>query len=119
METQEKKFTGMKISGFLALFIGLVLCALFIFLITNKQTACVAIGLAGLAITAASIFYGLIMIEPNETRVMIFFGKYKGTLTDNGFFWVNPFFSTRRIPIRARNLDIEPVKVNEKSVTPS
>ena len=118
METQEKKFTGMKISGFLALFIGLVLCALFIFLITNKQTACVAIGLAGLAITAASIFYGLIMIEPNETRVMIFFGKYKGTLTDNGFFWVNPFFSTRRIPIRARNLDIEPVKVNDKVGNP-
>jgi len=118
METQKKKFTGMKISGFLALFIGLVLCALFIFLITNKQTACVAIGLAGLAITAASIFYGLIMIEPNETRVMIFFGKYKGTLTDNGFFWVNPFFSPRRIPIRARNLDIEPVKVNDKVGNP-
>lgn len=78
----------------------------------------VVVGIVGIITVLICSFYGLIMIEPNETRVMIFFGKYKGTLTDNGFFWTNPFYSTRRIPIRARNLDIEPVKVNDKVGNP-
>jgi len=118
METREQKFEGAKISGFLALFLGIVLIALFVWIILFEQPWSIAVGIVGIIITLPAIFYGLVMIEPNETRVMIFFGKYKGTLTDNGFFWVNPFYSTRRIPIRARNLDIEPVKVNDKVGNP-
>jgi len=118
METKEKKFEGAKISGFLMLFLGVILVGFFIWLITLEAAWSIAIGVIGLIITLPAIFYGLIMVEPNETRVMVFFGKYKGTLTDNGFFWVNPFYSTRRIPIRARNLDIEPVKVNDKVGNP-
>lgn len=118
MKTLERKFEGMKMSGFLAIFICLILAAFFVFLITEQIPATIAVGIAGLIIILPALFYGLVMIEPNETRVMVFFGKYKGTLTDNGFFWVNPFFSTRRIPIRARNLDIEPVKVNDKVGNP-
>jgi len=118
MKTQERKFGGMKISGFLAIAIGILLCALFVYLIVLQTTAMLVIGIVGLILILPALFYGLIMIEPNETRVMIFFGKYKGTLTDNGFFWVNPFYSTRKIPIRARNLDIEPVKVNDKVGNP-
>ncbi len=118
METQEKKFEGTKVSGFLAIFIGVVVIAAFVGGFLLAQTWSVAVGVPGIILTVMAIFYGLIMIEPNETRVMIFFGKYKGTLTDNGFFWVNPFYSTRRIPIRARNLDIEPVKVNDKVGNP-
>ena len=118
METQEVKFEGTKISGFLAITLVVVIIGICISIFISKNPLLVGLGVLALIITLPSLFYGLIMIEPNETRVMIFFGKYKGTLTDNGFFWVNPFYSTRRIPIRARNLDIEPVKVNDKVGNP-
>lgn len=118
METQEVKFEGTKISGFLAITLVVVIIGICISIFISKNPLLVGLGALALIITLPSLFYGLIMIEPNETRVMIFFGKYKGTLTDNGFFWVNPFYSTRRIPIRVRNLDIEPVKVNDKVGNP-
>lgn len=118
METLEKKFDGFKISGFLFYFIGFVVIAGCIGLFFIQEIWSVIVGIVGIVAVLVCSFYGLIMIEPNETRVMIFFGKYKGTLTENGFFWTNPFYSTRRIPIRARNLDIEPVKVNDKVGNP-
>ena len=49
---------------------------------------------------------------------MLFFGKYKGTITDNGFFWVNPLYSKKKITLRARNLDVPPIKVNDKVGNP-
>lgn len=118
MKTLEKKFDGAKISGFVAIAISILLVALCTYLILIESPVTIAAGIVGLVFVLIILRYGLIMIEPNETRVMIFFGKYKGTLTDNGFFWVNPFYSTRKIPIRARNLDIEPVKVNDKVGNP-
>ncbi|MDH6309251.1 regulator of protease activity HflC (stomatin/prohibitin superfamily) [Dysgonomonas sp. PFB1-18] len=118
MKTLEKKFEGTKVSGFLAIFIGVVIIACLVFIISLEQVWSIGLGIVGIILVIPAVFYGLLMVEPNETRVMIFFGKYKGTLTDNGFFWVNPFYSTRRIPIRARNLDIEPVKVNDKVGNP-
>lgn len=118
METQEKPFEGTRVSGFLALFIGLlaIVASIIFFIWDNSISFALAIML--LVIILPVLFYGLILVEPNETRVMVFFGKYKGTFTQNGFFWVNPFYSKRRIPIRARNLDIEPVKVNDKVGNP-
>lgn len=118
METQEKKFDGFRISGFLFYFIGFIVIVGSIWLIYLQEAWSIITGIVGILTIALCSFYGLIMIEPNETRVMIFFGKYKGTFTENGFFWTNPFYSTRRIPIRARNLDIEPVKVNDKVGNP-
>ena len=58
------------------------------------------------------------MVQPNIARVLIFFGKYRGTVTDNGFFWVNPFYSTRKLSLRARNMDVAPIKVNDKNGNP-
>jgi hypothetical protein len=49
---------------------------------------------------------------------MIFFGKYEGTVKENGFFWVNPFYTKKRLTLRARNLDAEPIKVNDKAGNP-
>jgi len=49
---------------------------------------------------------------------MVFFGKYKGTVKNNGFFWVNPFYSRKRLTLRARNLDADPIKVNDKNGNP-
>jgi len=57
-------------------------------------------------------------LEPNEMRVMIFFGAYKGTFSATGFFWVNPFYSKKKLSYRARNLDVAPIKVNDKVGNP-
>ena len=58
------------------------------------------------------------MLEPNEARVLLFFGKYKGTFTRTGYFWVNPFLTAKKLSLRARNLDAEPIKVNDKTGNP-
>lgn len=61
---------------------------------------------------------GLITLQPNQARVMIFFGKYRGTFTRTGFFWVNPFMDKKKVSLRIRNMDIEPIKVNDKIGNP-
>jgi regulator of protease activity HflC (stomatin/prohibitin superfamily) len=61
---------------------------------------------------------GFMIINPNESMVLILFGAYKGTTKTNGFFWVNPFFTKKKISLRARNLDSEPIKVNDKVGNP-
>ncbi|WP_101689616.1 SPFH domain-containing protein [Dysgonomonas massiliensis] len=120
METKEKNFAGFKMSGFAAIGLAvlIVVCLLLVGYVVFKDEALTVVGvLLSLALIPA-VISGLVMVEPNETRVLVFFGKYKGTLSDNGFFWVNPFLSKRRIPVRARNLDIDPVKVNDKVGNP-
>jgi regulator of protease activity HflC (stomatin/prohibitin superfamily) len=61
---------------------------------------------------------GFMVINPNESMVLILFGDYVGTIKQNGFFWANPFYSKRKISLRARNLDSEPIKVNDKVGNP-
>lgn len=61
---------------------------------------------------------GYFVQEPNVARVMIFFGKYKGTCKKTGYYWVNPFLSRKRLSLRIRNMDIEPIKVNDKVGNP-
>lgn len=61
---------------------------------------------------------GLIVVNPNESSVLVLFGEYKGTIKSNGFFWVNPFFVKKKISLRARNLNREPIKVNDKLGNP-
>ena len=61
---------------------------------------------------------GFIIVQPNESRVLTFFGKYSGTVKENGFFWVNPFFSKEKLSLRAKNMDVEPIKVNDKNGNP-
>lgn len=63
-------------------------------------------------------FKGFLLLEPNEARVMLFFGNYRGTFYDTGFWWVNPLMSAKNISIRARNLNVEPIKVNDKTGNP-
>ncbi len=61
---------------------------------------------------------GLMVINPNESKVLTFFGKYVGTVTENGFFMVNPFMTKRNMSLRARNLNGDPIKVNDKMGNP-
>lgn len=61
---------------------------------------------------------GFVVVNPNESSVLILFGEYKGTIKRNGFFWVNPFFVKKKISLRAHNFDSQPIKVNDKLGNP-
>jgi regulator of protease activity HflC (stomatin/prohibitin superfamily) len=61
---------------------------------------------------------GFLIIAPNESAVLVLFGDYKGTAKANGFWWVNPFFTKEKISLRARNIDSDPIKVNDKIGNP-
>jgi len=67
---------------------------------------------------AIMIAPGFIMVQPNGSRVLLLFGKYIGTVKKNGFYWVNPFYSKKKISLRARNFDSERLKVNDKLGNP-
>lgn len=74
----------------------------------------------GILLTLLFVFtvIGLTIVYPNGSCVMVLFGAYKGTIRENGFFWVNPFYMKRRVSLRARNFDSEPIKVNDKIGNP-
>ena len=61
---------------------------------------------------------GFFIVQPNQSRVLTFFGKYDGTVKENGFMWMNPFYHKEKISLRASNMDVEPIKVNDKSGNP-
>lgn len=61
---------------------------------------------------------GFMVVNPNESMVLILFGDYRGTIKKNGFFWANPFLVKKKISLRARNLDSDPIKVNDKVGNP-
>ncbi len=61
---------------------------------------------------------GMTVVNPNESCVLTLFGAYKGTVKTNGFFFVNPFYLKKKISLRARNLNSEPLKVNDKIGNP-
>ena len=74
----------------------------------------------GIILTLLFIFtvLGFTVVNPNGSCVMVLFGAYKGTIRENGFFWVNHFYIKRRISLRARNFNSEPIKVNDKIGNP-
>lgn len=120
MNTHEKDFKGFRISGFLMILVQIIIIAAMIFIPFGLESN-PGLFLFSEIVLLTLLFFsliGFVMIEPNEARVMIFFGKYKGTLKQNGFFWVNPFYVKKKLVIRARNLDIEPIKVNDKKGNP-
>lgn len=61
---------------------------------------------------------GFFFINPNSSVILVLFGDYKGTVKTNGFHWVNPFFSRNKISLRARNFEVEKIKVNDKVGNP-
>jgi len=64
------------------------------------------------------MLFGFFIINPNSSRVMVFFGDYRGTVKKNGFFWANPFYSKKKVSLRAYNFDSERLKVNDKLGNP-
>ena len=61
---------------------------------------------------------GLFIVQPNQTSVLVFFGKYQGTVKANGFFWLNPFYSKKKVSLRVRNLESDGIKVNDQQGNP-
>ena len=120
MENKEFAFKGMKVNGFVMLFVFLAIFALGVFLISagvDSSDGLIGAGVS-LCVTDLILLMGFVQVEPNEARVMMFFGKYRGTFSEVGFYWVNPFISTKKLSLRARNLNAEPIKVNDKIGNP-
>jgi len=108
-------------SGYLMLLVGIVLIALGIYCLVNgiqTERIVMIIPLVLFLLLGILVLVGLFVVNPNDSRVLILFGTYKGTVKKNGFFWANPFLSKRRITLRARNLNGERIKVNDKAGNP-
>ena len=128
METQEIKFKGIVVNGFLMLFINLAVLVLSIWgVVKGISLLDVTNGGHGgwLLIFSALLFVvniimwcGFMQLEPNEARVITWFGKYAGTFAQAGYYWIIPFYSKKKLSLRARNLDAEPIKVNDKVGNP-
>ncbi len=124
METKEFEFKGFKISGFIALFLILAIIVADIFIFrAAATTAAKPELLVGITIPVSFLLIiflaiGMVKLEPNEARALVFFGKYCGTFRENGFWYLNPLLSKKKVSLRARNFDAEAIKVNDKSGNP-
>ena len=123
MKNSNYTYDGWKMNGFLALVINLALVGvavwLFVELINSDELNGLLFAGVGVAVIAAIIMAcGYKMLEPNEARVLLFFGNYRGTFYDTGFWWINPFMTAKKLSMRARNLNVDPIKVNDKAGNP-
>lgn len=113
----EKVFKPM--NGFLALLLSLVAFFAAIYCFSMAETA-VGYGILGglLILTAIFLWKGLMIIQPNHARVLNFFGKYVGSVKENGMFFVNPLYTSTKLSQRSQNLAIPTLKVNDKMGNP-
>ena len=120
-ENKEIPFEGKTVNGFGMLFLILLLPVIVTasyFLLPEEQWWISGI-LTGLGVISMIILLcGFFVLQPNQSVVMIFFGKYRGTFRNTGFFWTNPFMTKKKISLRIRNMDIAPIKVNDKVGNP-
>ena len=124
-KNQNKLYSGWKMNGFAMLFVVLLSWiggpALAIYGGVNFAAPYDAIAVvAGAIILLWAIIAscGFMLLEPNEARVLLFFGEYRGNFVQTGYWWVNPFMTKKNISLRARNLNAEPIKVNDKQGNP-
>jgi len=127
--SKEKIFSGTKLNGFMMLIFNflflITVIALFAYGVNKVEanpgsvlgTVCIVLAIIGF-IKNLIFWFGFMRIEPNEARVLVFFGKYRGTVKNDGFYWVNPLLTKKPLTLRARNLDAEPIKVNDKKGNP-
>lgn len=121
-DNKEYEYQGLLINGFAMIFFTFILVPAIIIV----SSLVLMDPAPGLAVTLDAVF-GVVFIlgcvgyftqEPNQARVMIFFGKYRGTCRKVGFYWVNPFLNRQKLSLRIRNMDIDPIKVNDKIGNP-
>lgn len=111
---KKKEATYRALSGYLML---LVLLIFIVGTVFSYMHGIIWLGIT-LTFVALLISIGFTVVNPNESAVLILFGAYKGTIKNNGLFWVNPFFVRKKISLRARNFDSETIKVNDKIGNP-
>jgi regulator of protease activity HflC (stomatin/prohibitin superfamily) len=115
----EKEKISSTSSGYLSILVIIVLLGIGISGLVFYNQSVVGIVFSLLCIVGAVFtVLGLVVVNPNESSVLVLFGEYKGTIKTNGFFWVNPFFVKKKVSLRARNLNREPIKVNDKLGNP-
>lgn len=124
MDTQNKEIaysgsikSGFGMLAFTLLLIPAIIIALFLILPKNLYwiaAIATAVGLLSMIILSCGFF----ILQPNQASVMIFFGQYRGTFRRTGYFWANPFMTRKKISLRIRNMDIAPIKVNDKVGNP-
>jgi regulator of protease activity HflC (stomatin/prohibitin superfamily) len=110
----KKEFIVKPVTGYLAILMALIFIggAISAFIFEKVWI--------GLPLTLLFVFtvIGFTVVYPNGSCVMVLFGAYKGTIRENGFFWVNPFYIKRMVSLRARNFNSDPIKVNDKIGNP-
>ena len=109
------------VSGYVMLLVAFVLGAAAVWSFVQaaqRDDARLAFVGAGCVLAAVLVAKGLFIVNPNDAQVLVLFGTYKGTVKTNGFFWANPFLLRKRITLRARNLNGEKLKVNDKGGNP-
>jgi len=105
-----------KINGFISLFILIALFALDIYLLSmgiQKDDPSILWFFIPLVFITFISFGGFMIIQPNESKVLLLFGKYTGTVRESGFWWVNPFTIKKHISLRIRNFNSQKIKVND------
>ena len=117
MEKIIKPISG--IVGFLIILITLAASVYFFLQIKeNDINPWTIVAAVLLLIISLFLMKGLIIIQPNHSRVLNLFGKYAGTVKDNGWFFINPFYTTENISLRSQNLESARLKVNDKMGNP-
>lgn len=101
-------------SGYVTLFIVLIAVAAVVYgLATENPVMALPIGIVTLLLLP-----GFMVVSPNSSKVILLFGKYKGSVKEEGFFWTNPFYTKTKVSLRARNFESEKIKVNDKMGNP-
>ncbi len=124
MENKNYEYNGWRANGFVALALILLGKAASVALIVYgaNQEAPAAGWIVAAGVLLLLFFFitnkGFMLLEPNEARVLTFFGEYRGSFYKTGFWWVNFFMTKKDLSLRARNLNAEPIKVNDKTGNP-
>ena len=108
--------TAKKLNGFIALFLFIALFAIDVYLLATGiryQNASVFWFFVPLVLITFISLGGFLIVQPNESKVLILFGSYTGTIRESGFWWVNPFTVKKHVSLRIRNFNSEKIKVND------
>lgn len=110
----EQEKTIRPLNGYLILIAILISLGISVFMLATYE----ALWFIALLVVSLFCLSGLAVVNPNQSLVATLFGKYAGTIKENGFYWINPFFVRKKISLRARNFDSQTIKVNDKIGNP-
>lgn len=115
METITER-SAWKTNGFLMFFVIITLSAVDIFLLLTLMKQHIPELMWAFVPLTIILFIsanGFFIIQPNDSRVLLLFGKYRGTVKDSGFWWINPFIKGKHVTLRIRNFNSDKIKVND------